>query len=168
MASEKHGVVRTDRLYGTDVAANLISVKYMGSGSTETAIDNGNFVIFGDLMEGEREVFKATTPAADSALGTIALVATPEVMYDERKKNLEDFVNEAGKVARAYILHANDIFSVTEEALDFEGSVNVNDDVGPGDSTKIAIGTKATTSKIGKVIAVEKMPRRTYYVIKIS
>lgn len=166
--SEKHGVIRTDRMYGTDVAANLISVKYMGSGSTATEIDNGNFVVVGDLMKDEREVFKATTPSADSTLGTIAVVASPEVLYDDRKKNLEDFVNIADKPARAYVLHQNDIFSVTEEAIDKEPDVNVGDDVGPGTTTKIAVGNKATGTKLGKIIAIEKMPRRTYYVIKIS
>ena len=168
MANEKHGVVRTDRLYGTDVAANLISVKYMGSGSTATDIDNGNLVVFGGLMEGEREVFKATTPSAEATLGTVALIASPEVLRDERKKNLEDFVNVAGVPARAYILHQNDIFSVTAEALEFEGSVNVNDDFGPGTTTKIAIGEKATGTKLGKVIAIEKLSKRTLYVLKVA
>ena len=34
-----HGVFRSDLMSGTDVAADLVSVKYMGSGTAETAID---------------------------------------------------------------------------------------------------------------------------------
>ena len=45
-----YGVVRTDRMYGTDVGAGLVSVKYMGSdGSTATEIQNGSVVKLGDL-----------------------------------------------------------------------------------------------------------------------
>ena len=38
-----HAVIRKDRLYGTDVAPNLVSLKYFVS-TTPTAIDNGNVV----------------------------------------------------------------------------------------------------------------------------
>ena len=36
-----HAVVRTDLMSGTDVRADLVSIKYMGTnGSTPTEIDN--------------------------------------------------------------------------------------------------------------------------------
>lgn len=56
-------------------------------------------------------------PAANSAIAKIALVATPEVLADERKKSLTDFRNEAGAIARGYLLESGDIFSVTAEAV---------------------------------------------------
>ena len=40
-----YGVVRTDKLMGTDVRSMLESVKYMGAGSTATAIDNGEVTV---------------------------------------------------------------------------------------------------------------------------
>ena len=37
----------------------------------------------------EREIFEGSTPDAGDALDDVVLVATPEVMYDERMKNLD-------------------------------------------------------------------------------
>ena len=71
-----HGVIRTDNMLGTDVGTHLVSFKYQPS-DTDTAIDNGNVVVIGDLINGEREVHTATTPAANSALAKIAVVARP-------------------------------------------------------------------------------------------
>lgn len=170
MANVKHGVARTDRMYGTDVAANLVSAKYMGAGTTETAIDNGCVVALDGLMTGEREVYKGTTPAAGTAKGKIALIATPEVMYDERKKNLEEFENEAGAICRAYILHENDIFSVTAEALDAAAAIAVGNIVELQAGVKLKVVGTATSNSttIGKVIAIEKAGRYTYYVIQVG
>ena len=170
MANEKHGVVRTDRMYGTDVAANLASVKYMGTGAAEAAIDNGCVVALNGLMDGQREVYKGVTPAANTEKGKIALIATPEVMYDERKKNLEEFENEAGTVCRAYILHENDIFSVTADVLDASASIAVGNIVELQAGVKLKVVSAATSSSttIGKVIAIEKAGRYTYYVIQVD
>lgn len=74
-----HGVIRTDNMLGTDVGTHLVSFKYQPS-DTDTAIDNGNVVVIGDLINGEREVHTATTPAANSALAKIAVVASVEVI----------------------------------------------------------------------------------------
>lgn len=170
MANVKHGVIRTDRMYGTDVGANLVSVKYMGAGTTETAIDNGCVVALDGLMTGQREIYKGVTPAANTALGKIALIATPEVMYDERKKNLEEFENEAGVICRGYILHANDIFGVTAEALDAAAAIAVGNIVELQAGVKLKVVGTATTGStgVGKVIAIEKAGRHTYYVIQVG
>lgn len=170
MSNVKHGVIRTDRMYGTDVGANLVSVKYMGTGSTATAIDNGCVVALDGLMTGQREVYKGVTPAANTALGKIALIATPEMMYDERKKNLEDFENEAGAICRGYILHSGDIFSLTGEALDAAADITVGNVVELQASKLMKVVTTATTGStvVGKVIAVENAGRRTYYVIQVG
>lgn len=166
-----HGVIRTDRMYGTDVAANLISVKYMGSGTTPTAIDNGNVVLLDGLMTGEREVYKGKTPAANSALDSIAIIATPEMFYDERKKNLEEFENEAGAICRAYRPHTHDIFSLTKEALEASDF----DAVAAGDVVELKAGTKlqvvssltSLSTQVGKILAIETAGRYTYYVIEV-
>lgn len=170
MANEKHGVIRTDRMYGTDVGANLVSVKYMGTGNAEAAIDNGCVVALNGLMTGEREIYKGVTPAADTALGKIALIATPEVMYDERKKNLEDYENEAGVTCRGYILHSGDIFSVTAEVLDATADIAVDNvvELQAGVKLKVVATATASTTAVGKVIAIEKAGRYTYYVIQVD
>lgn len=105
-------VVRTDRMHGTENSADLVSVRYSPSG-TNTAIENGNVVLLGALDTSNREVYVGATPAANSALSKIALIATPELMADERKKRLDDFRNEAGKISRGYMLRSGDIFSIT-------------------------------------------------------
>ena len=46
--------------------------------------------------DGQREVMKAVAATAESNLADCAVIAAPEVMYDERKKNLDEFINEAG------------------------------------------------------------------------
>lgn len=178
-----HGVVRTDNLWGTDVRAGLVSIKYIvtsGSGTTEspyvkteTEIDNGNVLKVGALMDGEREIFEGSAPAANDALSDIVLVASPEVMYDERKRNLDEYFNEAGKACRGYRLHKGDIFSVTKDALDGAESPAVGDIVELKAGTKLnvaAAGTGATSGStvVGKIIAKDVVGRYTYYAILVG
>lgn len=166
-----YGVVRTDKLMGTDVRSMLESVKYMGAGSTETAIDNGNVVkLDGTLMTGEREIKKGVTPAANDALDAIVLIASPEVMYDERKRNLDEFQNEAGKTCRGYHLHSGDIFSVTKDALDGAASPAVGNvvELKAGVKLNVAASATANSTVIGKIIAIDVVGRYTYYVIQVA
>ena len=71
-----HAKVRTDNLTGTVFGGDLVSVKYQPSGK-DTEIDNGNFVKVGALISGEREVHTGSTPAANTALSDIVLIASP-------------------------------------------------------------------------------------------
>lgn len=166
-----YGVVRTDKMMATDVRSMLESVKYMGAGSTATAIDNGNVVkLDGSLMTGEREIKKGVTPAANDALDAIVLIASPEVMYDERKRNLDEFQNEAGKVCRGYHLHSGDIFSVTKDALDCVATPAVGNVVELKAGIKLNVAASATSGStvVGKIIAVDVVGRYTYYVIQVA
>lgn len=165
-----YGVIRTDRMFGTDNRAGLVSVKYMGSGSTETAIENGNVVKLDGLMADEREIYKGVTPAANSKLNEIGIVATPEVMYDERKRNLDEFVNEAGNIARAYRPHSGDIFSVTKDALDGAAAPAVGNVVELKAGIKLNVAASATSgsTKVGTIIAIDNVGRYTYYVIQVD
>lgn len=167
--ANKHAVVRTDNMHGTDVRAELLSVKFQDAEGKFAEIENGNVVKVGGLItdtEGaviDREIFAATAMAGTEKIGEVALIASVEMMYDERKKNLDEFINEAGKPCRAYRLHSGAMYSVTEEALDKVPTV--------GQAVGIAAGTKLaveTGTAIGKVIAIEKTSRYTYYVIKID
>ena len=181
MAETIHGVVRTDKMYGTDVGVNLVSAKYLGSGTTETDVDNGNVLKVGELISYtqnnvvvgyEREVRKATTPAANTPLNEIILVATPEVMYDERLKNLHNFYNEAGKILRGFFLHEHDYFGVTKEALNTADNFTIT----VGNVVELMAGTKlnvvasatANSTVVGKIAAIETVGRYTYYVVEVA
>lgn len=173
--ANKHAVVRTDRLTGTDDRARLISVRYQPS-DTMTAIDNGNVVLVGELEAGanvvNREIFKGGTPTASSALRDIVLIATPEVMYDERLRNLDEFTNEAGKISRGYRLHTHDVFSVTAEALEAANANllakgSVVELMGGTKMKVVATATNGSTT-IGKIIDVNVVGRYTYYAIEVQ
>lgn len=163
-----HAVVRTDNMAGTDVRSLLVSVKYVPS-DVATAIDNGNIVKLGALISGEREIYAGSTPGKTDALKDIVLVASPEVMYDERFKDLGDYENEAGKILRGYRLHSGDIFSVTAEAL-ANATPAVSQLIELVDGTKLGnVGTATQGSTvIGKIIAKEVVGAKTFYVIKID
>lgn len=159
----KHAVVRTDKMAGTDVRSYLASVIYLGvDGKTETEIENGNIVELGDLISGEREVYAAKAPTGTFDETKMALVANPEVMYEEDKRDLADYYNEAGKIIRVYKVHVGDIFSVTEEA--FDGKVEKGAFVDTkANSTKLA---SAESGKL-KVIDIENVGKYKYYVIQV-
>ncbi|MBQ0014772.1 MAG: hypothetical protein KBS82_05570 [Oscillospiraceae bacterium] len=165
-----YAVVRTDKMFGTDVRSGLVSAKYMGAGSSATAIENGNVIKLDSLVSGEREIYKAVTPAANDALKDIVLVASPEVMYDERKHNLDEFINEAGKIVRGYYLHENDIFSVTKDALVGTSDPAVGDIVELAAGTKLNVASEATSSstQVGKIIEVADAGKYTYYAIQVD
>ena len=167
----KYAVVRTDDLAGTDVRSQLVSVKYMGAnGTTPTAIENGNVLKIGALMSGEREIYVGGAVAANTKLEDVVLIASPEVMYDERKRNLDEFINEAGKTCRGYHFHKGDSFSVTAEALSGTGTPAVGNIVELAAGTKLAFAASATasTTQVGRIIAIETAGRYTYYVVKVD
>jgi hypothetical protein len=114
MARVKHAVINTDNMRYCD----LVSVK-VKERNTEKAlsIDNGNIVRVGGLVQNEREIRHATPPLTTDSFNDLAVIATPEVMYDERLNVLEDFYNEEGNVCRGYRFRNNAEFSVTKEAL---------------------------------------------------
>lgn len=167
----KHAVVRTDLLDGTDVRSKLVSVKYMGTdGATPTAIDNGNVLVVKSLISGEREVYKGETPAADSSIDDVVLIASVETVYDEHKKNLDEFENEADAICRGYRFGHGSIFSVTKDALDGVESPAEGDIVELKAGTKLNVAKTATAGStvVGKILAVEIAGRYTYYVVKVD
>lgn len=169
-----HAVVRTDRMFGTDNRAGLVSAKYVTvDGTTVTAagaIDNGSVLTLdGSLMADEREIFRAVVPAATDELGSVVLVASEEMEYDERKKNLDEFQNASDAILRCYVLHSGDIFSVTADAL-------ANSSPAAGQIVEMKAGVKLNnvasategSTVIGKIIAKEVGARYTYYVIRVA
>lgn len=173
-----YAVVRTDLLAGTDVRSKLVSIEYLGAnGTTPTAIENGNVLKVGalkaiDSTNGvyEREIFVGAKPAANDAVADIVLVATPELTYDATKKNLDDFINEAGRPCRGYRLHTGDIFSVTKAALAGVSSPAIGNVVELKADTKLNVAASATSGStvVGKIIAIDVVGRYTFYVIQVT
>ena len=60
-----YACVRTDNMSGTVNGKDLVSLKFM-VGETEAPVENGNVVLVGDHLEGEREVRKATAPSKNA------------------------------------------------------------------------------------------------------
>jgi hypothetical protein len=153
-----HGVVTREAMTSEFDGTKRKSFKYLPSG-TATAVDNGNVVLRSTLISGEREVYTAGTPAANSALKNILLVTTPEVMVDERLKNLSDFYNAAGDIATGDVLTSGDIFSITSDAFTAAATVAVGDVVELAASTKLKIVASATgltsgSTQVGTVIDI--------------
>ena len=165
-----NAVVRTDKMFGTDNRAGLVSVRYQTGENEYAEIQNGNVLLLNGLEAGSREVYKGAVPTANSALADVVLVASPEVMYDERKRNLDDFINEKGSICRGYHLHAGDIFSVTKEALAGAESPAVGNVVELMAGTKLNVAGSLTPSstKVGEIIDINVVGRYTYYVIEVA
>lgn len=162
--ANKYGKVRLDLMHGTTNPADLVSVKYqvtVSDTTTDTAIENGNVVVIGALISGEREVYAASKPTATSTKGSIALIATPELIYDQSThKNVNEFRNEAGDIARAYRLVTGDVFGITMESVAGRATmaaVTVGDVVELKADTKLNVVATLTSgsTQIGTVIAKE-------------
>ena len=174
--ADKYAVVRTDNMYGTDVRAGLVSVKYIVETTvddetvkTETEIENGSVLKLGALMDGEREVYEGSDVDADTAIEEVVLIASPEVEYDERLRNLDEFINHVGKPCRGYRLHSGDIFSVTKKALVGLDAPEKGNVVELKAGTKLNVAASATSGStvVGKIHDVEIAGRYTYYAIQV-
>ena len=137
-----------------------------------TEIENGHVVKLGQLMEGEREVYEGSAPAKGDALGDLCLIATPELMYDERKHDLKDFINEAGKICRGYRFHHADTFSLTADAFETSLSeIAVGNIIELQDGEvkmKVVASATASTTTVGKIIAIEQAGSYLFYVIQVA
>lgn len=157
-------VFRSDLLGGTTVAADLVSCRVFDSGNNEIAVENGTIVELKGLMDGERELYKATLATSSSKLSDCVVIGTTEVFYDERKKNLDEFINEAGTNCRGYVLRSRNIFSVTSDGFVSGQTPGKGDNVGIGTNGKL----DKSGSGFGKVVDVETSGRYTYYAIQIG
>lgn len=157
-------VIRTDLMSGTTQPADLVSLRFYDGSDEQAEVENGVIVKLQGYEDGEREVMKAVAAASTDDLNDCAIVAGVEVMYDERKKNLDEFINEAGSIVRGYIPRSRNIFSVTKEG--FVGGVvpEKGDEVGIGTGGKI----DAAGTGLGICADVEVAGRYTYYAIRIG
>lgn len=167
MAKTLHNVARTDNMSATKDGSLLRSVKFF-VGTTETEIDNGMVVKIGDLLAGERELRKATAPAVDTPIGEVGLVASPEYLVDERKRNFTDFTNEAGDPIRIYKFHSGDTFGCTEGCFDTKPAEGHIIELMAGTTFKAVTTATSGSTIIGKVIDIESESGITYYVVEVA
>ena len=157
-------VIRTDLMSGTNQPADLVSLRFYDGEDKPAEVENGVIVKLEGYEDGQREVMKAVAASADDDLNDCAIVAGVEVMYDERKKNLDEFINEAGKATRGYIPRSRNIFSVTKEGF-VDGPVpEKGAEVGIGEGGKI----DAAGTGLGVCVDIDVAGRYTYYAIKIG
>ena len=172
MADIKHAIIRTDLLIGTDVGAYLGMGRYLGSdGATPTAIDNGNVVKIGDLIEGERDLRVYTTPAANTHIDQIGVIASPERFYDGLTHGAKDYVNIEGHNLRVYLLTgmtSSACFTVTADGFEIAAGATPE----KGWLAELQVGTKMTlvatatgATVVGKVIGVTKLEGVEAYTI---
>ena len=158
----KYCVIRTDLMAGTKNPDQLVSVRYYADEAV-AEVENGVIVELKGYEAGEREVMKAVAATAESNMADCAVIAAPEVMYDERKKNLDEFINEAGKAVRGYRLPDRNMFALTAEG--FAGAAPaLNGKVGIGANGKL----DAAKTGFGECVHIETAGRYTYYTIKIT
>jgi hypothetical protein len=163
-----HSIFRSDALAATNASAGLYSVKYH-DGTKYNAIDNGHVVALDSLITGEREVWKAVTPAANDDLSGIVILGSPEIMYDERLRNLTDFYNEADVAARGYMLSAGDIFTVSADAVTATTPA-VGNVVELQADTKLKVVATLTSgsTQVGTIIALEKIGTVDAIVVRVG
>lgn len=160
-----YAVIRTDLLSGTRQPADLVSLRfYDDDDSAKKEVENGVIVKLEGYEEGQREVMKAKAAKTDDDLNECAIVAGVESMYDEHKKNLDEYINEAGKAVRGYVLRSRNMFSVTKEAFAGGSVPSVGGNVGIGEGGKI----DSSGEGLGKCVAIENSGRYTYYTIQIG
>lgn len=158
-------IIRTDLLSGTDVAADLVSLRVYDAEGEQIEVENGAIVELKGYEEGQREVMKAVLANSASKIEDCAIVASEEVMYDERKKNLDEFINKAGSICRGYIPRSRNVYSITKEGF-VGGAIptEVGAKVGLGADGKL----DSAGSGYGSIMAIETAGLYTYYVVKID
>lgn len=121
--ANKYGVVETTLVKGC-LNVSLVS---------DTDVENGMLLTKGELVTGQRQVYKGVAPAtATLADEKVFLVANPAWSYDDclsTNQNEENFINKAGVPFRAYELKADCKFRITDYSID-----------AIDDSTPLAVG----------------------------
>lgn len=157
-------VIRTDLMAGTKNPDQLVSLRYYNAEDKVAEVENGVIVELKGYEDGQREVMKAVAATDASDMADCAVIAAPEVMYDERKKNLDEFINEAGKAVRGYRLPDRNMFALTAEGFANKTAPALNGKVGIGANGKL----DAAKTGFGECVHIETAGRYTYYAIKIT
>ena len=165
--ADMYAVIRTDLMSGVKQPADLVSVRFYdaaGTSGKEAAVENGVIVELKGYLDGERELFKGVPASSSSDLNSCAILAAPEVDYDERKRNLDEYINVAGKNIRGYVPRSRNKFGLTAGGFVGGAAPAVGGEVGIGAGGKLT----ASGTGFGTCVAIENAGRYTYYVIEIG
>lgn len=172
---KNYPVVRTDKMSGTDNRVDLYSARYYDGNDTVAEINNGCVVKLGALESTvtpawtSREIYKATDVAANTPLDEVVLVASPEVVYDERLRDLDDYTNEAGKAIRVYSLgKKGQMFGLTANGFDGTPAKGKVVELKAGNKLAVVSSATANTTTVGVIDAVENAGKYTYYVVRVT
>ena len=150
MADKVYTVITREAMASEYDGTKRKSAKFYNGSSNPAEIENGMVVKIAGTIPGEREVLKVVAPEGNEDVADLWIVTTPEVVADERKKNLSDFVNEAGQIITIDKLMPNDIFSLTAEGL--TGTAVAGHNVGLASAGGVKLVVDATNSGMGTVI----------------
>lgn len=169
MATTKYCVVRTDKPSGEAQMADMVSVRFYGANNKPAEVENGVIAELKGLEtigtnSNEHEIYKAVAATSSSKMNDVVIICSPELMYDERKKMLDEFINEEGKPARGYIPRSRNIYSWTKEGFVGGTVPAIGGNVGIGANGKL----DASGSGFGKCIDIDIAGRYTYYAIEIG
>ena len=150
MADKVYAVITREAMASEYDGTKRKSAKFYNGSDAPAEIENGMVVKIAGTIPGEREVLKVVAPEGSEDVADLWIVTTPEVVADERKKNLSDFVNEAGQIITNDKLMPNDIFSLTAEGL--AGTAVAGHNVGLASAGGVKLVVDAATSGMGTVI----------------
>lgn len=156
-------VVRTDNLTGITDGSKILSVKFYKD-AAPAAVENGTVCkITGVEATPDRQVFKVEAGADAAALASAkaVLIAAPELIKDRKYNALDEYINGADEIVRAYVLEAGDEFSVTAEGI--SGTVAAGATLAAGTDGKLAAGEGFL-----EVVKTETVGSKKYYVIRVS
>ena len=150
MADKIYTVITREAMASEYDGTKRKSAKFYNGSDAPAEIENGMVVKIAGTIPGEREVLKVVAPEGSEDVADLWIVTTPEVVADERKKNLSDFVNEAGQIITIDKLMPNDIFSLTAEGL--AGTAVAGHNVGLASAGGVKLVVDAANSGMGTVI----------------
>ena len=150
MADKIYTVITREAMASEYDGTKRKSAKFYNGSSDPAEIENGMVVKIAGTIPGEREVLKVVAPEGSEDVADLWIVTTPEVVADERKKNISDFVNEAGQIITIDKLMPNDIFSLTAEGL--TGTAVAGHKVGLASGGGVKLTVAASESGMGTVI----------------
>ena len=150
MADKVYAVITREAMASEYDGTKRKSAKFYNGSDAPAEIENGMVVKIAGTIPGEREVLKVVAPEGSEDVADLWIVTTPEVVADERKKNLSDFVNEAGQIITIDKLMPNDIFSLTADGL--TGTAVAGHNVGLASAGGVKLVVDAANSGMGTVI----------------
>lgn len=154
----KNAIIRLDRVSATKDLSMIKSVKL------NKALQNGSVVEIKDLEDNEREVYKTTTPAADTKY--YGILCTPELMYDE-KKTIQEFINETDKPARAILVKTGDFFSLTEEGFSAKPTKGQIVELQASETLKVVDTATEGSTQIGYIAEVAAVNGIVFYGVEV-